>query len=71
MSKDNDLLNLIGIIERLEISARKRARELYQARQIIQRLQNREVARSVDESVSTASPLIYWDHFVTLTNIKY
>jgi len=57
MSGDNGLVSLLTIIGRLEIMTRERDDELYHAREIIQRLQDREAVRSSKGSVLTAPPL--------------
>ena len=56
MRGDKDLKNLINIIKRLEITARDRNNELQRVREIIQRLQNREMVCNGNDSVVTSPP---------------
>ena len=56
MNEENDLIRLIQIIERLEITARERDNELCHAREIIQRLQRRDAAHGSRDSAANTPP---------------
>ena len=58
MSKDNNLITMIQIIEKLEITVRERNNKLHHARDIIHRPQMRDTAHCSEDSVATVPRLL-------------